>query len=105
MENNNPSRRHRSDRWARLKKQVRQARTDCYSAYAQAGKDAAETQRRLAHAQKMGKIYKEQAENYYNMMGRLVARVDGFLATVDGLTARVIEQQEEIATLKKTTAK
>lgn len=125
--NNNPS----PKRWARLKKQLTQARAEADTAKRQRDwaylfisstnqwqefnrwiqeqpnndintvqAEAEQATQRLTIAQKMGEICKVQAEGNYNMVGRLSARVDSFLATVDSLIARVIAQREEIAALK-----
>ncbi len=144
--NNNPSRQHRPNRWARLKKQLTQARADAdtakrqrdwahlflastdqwqeFSRWAQeqATNDAdpsesaftyfvnalnkaqAEADRathRLTIAQKLSKMYEEQKEGYYRMMGTQGEQIDGLMSIVENLTERLIEQREEIQELKK----
>lgn len=144
--NNNPSRQHRPNRWARLKKQLKQARAEADTAkrqrdwahlfiastdqwqefdrwaQEQANEDAdpsesaftyfvnalttaqAEADRatqRLTIAQKMSKMYEEQKEGYYNMMGTQGAQIDKLMSIVENLTERVIQQREEIQALKK----
>lgn len=147
--NNTPSRQHRPNRWARLKKQLTQARAEAetakrqrdwahlflastdqwqeFSRWAQeqANNDAdpsesaftyfvnalttaqAEADRatqRLTVAQRMGKMYEEQKEGYYRMMGTQGAQIDKLMSIVENLTERVMKQREEIQALKKTTA-
>ncbi len=142
----NPSRQHRPNRWARLKKQLTQARADAetakrqrewahlfiastnqwqeFSRWAQeqANNDAdpsesaftyfvnalnaaqAEADRathRLTIAQRISKMYEEQKEGYYNMMGTQGAQIDKLMSIVESLTERVIQQREEIQALKK----
>lgn len=142
----NPSRQHRPNRWARLKKQLKQARAEAdtakrqrdwahlfiastnqwqeFSRWAQeqANNDAdpsesaftyfvnalnaaqAEADRathRLTIAQKISKMYEEQKEGYYNMMGTQGAQIDKLMSIVESLTERVIQQREEIQALKK----
>lgn len=143
---NNPSQQHRPSRWARLKKQLKQARAEAdiakrqkdwahtfiastdqwqeFSRWAQqqANEDAdlsesiityfvnalnaaqAEADRathRLTIAQKMSKMYEEQKEGYYRMMGTQGAQIDKLMSIVGNLTERLIEQREEIQALKK----
>lgn len=138
---NNPSRQHRPNRWARLKKQLKAARAEAATAdrlkawaylyitqagqwqefdrwaqeqaegndsptdvlcnlYAQAVRETEAAQHRLNLSQKMGKMYSEQAEGYYKVIGTLNGQVTQLLETLGKLTDRVIEQREEIAALK-----
>lgn len=144
--NNTPSRQHRPNRWARLKKQLTQARAEAetakrqrdwarlflastdqwqeFSRWAQeqAANDAdpsesaftyfvdalkkaqAEVDRathRLTIAQKLGKMYEEQKEGYYRMMGTQGEQIDKLMNIVENLTERVMQQREEIQELKK----
>lgn len=144
--NNNPSRQHHPNRWARLKKQLTQARAEAdtakrqrdwahlyittidlwqeFSQWAkeQANNDAdpsesaftyfvnalntaqAEADRatqRLTIAQRMGKMYEEQKEGYYRMMGTQGAQIDKLMSIVENLTEQVMKQREEIQALKK----
>ena len=140
--NNNPSRQHRPNRWARLKKQLKQARAEADTTkrqrdwahlfialkgewhefskwaqqqadgeagptdtlcnlYAQARQEAENTRHRLTIAQTMGKMYEEQKEGYYEMLGTQGAQVDKLMSIIENLTERVMKQCEEIQALKK----
>lgn len=140
--NTNPSRQHHPNRWARLKKQLKQARAEATTAdrqkmwahlfitlkgewqefsrwaqeqpkgeadptdtlcnlYAQARQEAENTRQRLTIAQTMGKMYEEQKEGYYKMIGTQGAQVDKLMSIVENLTERVMKQREEIQALKK----
>lgn len=56
---------------------------------------------RLTIAQKMGKMYEEQKEGYYRMMGTQGKQIDKLMSIVENLTERVMNQREEIKELKK----
>ncbi len=49
----------------------------------------------------MGKMYEEQKEGYYKMIGTQGAQVDKLMSIVENLTERVMKQREEIQALKK----
>lgn len=59
---------------------------------------------RLTIAQKMGKMYEEQKEGYYRMMGAQGEQIDKLVGIIENLTERLNKQREEIQALKKTTA-
>lgn len=56
---------------------------------------------RLTVAQRMGKMYEEQNEGYYRMMGTQGAQIDKLMSIVENLTERVMKQREEIQALKE----
>lgn len=56
---------------------------------------------RLTIAQKMGKMYEEQKEGYYRMVGTQGAQIDKLMSIIENLSEQVMKQREEIQALKK----
>ena len=89
------------DIWAQQQADSTDSPTDVLcNLYAQAVRETEAAQHRLTIAQKMGEMYKDQAEGYYKTIGTLNGQITRLLETLGKLTDRVIAQREEIAALK-----
>lgn len=89
-QNNNPSQQHRPNRWARIKKQLTQARAE-----------AERATQRLTISQSMSKMYEAQIDGFFKMIGAKEAHIDKLINIIEKLNERVMQQREEIQVLKK----